>query len=96
MSQGGRSVVDAFGCLGFPRAHVALDGVWSGLVESAVGRSDWPHAEQHRCFGEILERAIDEAKAALGPVLDPGAYHLPEEELSLLHEIDFNSVRSAR
>ena len=36
------SVVDAFGCLRSLRALVALDGVswvWSGLVETAVGRS---------------------------------------------------------
>ncbi|MGN8119192.1 hypothetical protein [Labrys sp. 22185] len=36
-----------------------------------------------------LEKALTECEAALKPVFDAGAYHLPADELELLHEVSF-------
>jgi len=46
---------------------------------------------QRRAFPQRLDRAIDEAQAALRPLFDSvngaGVYHLPAEKQELLHEI---------
>jgi hypothetical protein len=48
---------------------------------------------QRRALTERLDRAIDEAQAALRPLFDTingaGVYHLPAAEQELLHEIMF-------
>lgn len=45
--------------------------------------------DKRQRFCAQLNQAVDEAKAALAPVFDGGAYDLSEDELSLLSEVSF-------
>lgn len=45
--------------------------------------------DKRQRFCAQLDQAVDEAKAALAPVFDGGAYDLSEDELSLLSEVSF-------
>ncbi|CAM5775077.1 hypothetical protein LMIY3S_04842 [Labrys miyagiensis] len=49
-----------------------------------------PMTEDHRDrLHAALQKALVECEAAMKPVFDAGAYHLPADELELLHEVDF-------